>query len=308
MKKSTLLLAGGALMIAAAFNSCKKSSSSLPPIGGYNTSNDIEATNLLAHWTFENSLNEVISATAPTSTVSGITYTTGVGGLGKAAQFSNGYAVYPSIAALSSSDALFANGFTVSAWVKVANNGSTISPIFTLASPVDSQTDWNHGPIEMFVETGQHAVGNDTITLHTDFGSYVNGSWLGNDNINAGGAASDTTFQWLVAADTTWIHYVTIYDPSTSFIQIYANNVLVSNKQYQHRTVSSGAGLGAINILTPTEVVLGSLANSTVGFTKDAVQTWQGNLTGTVDNIRVYSKPLSVSEISALYNLELAGR
>jgi len=312
MKKSTKVLvtiAGGALMAAASFSSCKKSSSTtpLPPIGGYDSSNQIASSNLLAHWTFENTLNELKSGTGPTTNV-GITYTTGVDGIGKAAQFSNGYAVFPTIAALSSSNALFANGFTVSAWVKVANNGTSVYNLFALTSPLDSQTDWNNGAIEMYVEANAHAAGSDTIQLHTAFASYSGGTFLHNDNVNGfGTVATDSTFQFVFASDSTWIHYLAEYNASTSYIQIYADGILVSNKQYQYRANGS-AGLGALNILTPTQVVLGSFANNTVGFTADAAQSWQALFTGTMDDLRVYNTPLAASDISALYQLEQVGR
>jgi len=304
--KIMLTVASGAILAGAALSSCKKSNSSLPAIGGYNSSDDIDKTNLLAHWTFENTTNELLSGTAASHS-QGITYTTGVNGQGKAAQFTNGYAVFPTIAALSSSSALFANGFTVSAWVKVANNGTTATPIFTLASSIDSQTDWNHGPIEMFSETGQHPIGNDTVVLHIGMSSYINGSWAYEDNLNSGGVPTDTTFQYVIASDSTWINYVAIYNASTSVLQVYANGSLVSNKQYQNRTGPNGL-LGAVNILVPTVPVLGSFANATIGFTNCPIQSWQGLFTGTMDNLRIYNTPLAAGDISSLYNLELVGR
>jgi Concanavalin A-like lectin/glucanases superfamily len=287
-------------------DSTKDTTAVLPPINGYDSSNAIAPSNLLAHWTFENTMTELLSATAPTTTT-GITYTTGVNNTGKAAYLSNGYAVYPTIAALSSSSSLFSNGFTISVWVKVANNGSTISNLVALSSPIDSQTDWNDGPIEMYVETGQHPSGNDTITLHSALSTYIPGSGFYHaDNLNAYGTPG-SDFYYVTASDTTWIHYVAEYNAATSFLQIYANGKLVSNTAFQYRTNGS-SGLGAMNILTPTQVILGSFANSTVGFTSDPIQSWQGLFTGTMDNLRVYNTPLDTAAISALYQLELAGR
>ncbi len=66
-------------------------------------------------------------------------------------------------------------------------------------------------------------------------GSDIGGSWVYEDNLNSGGTPSDTTFQYLVASDTTWIHYVAEYNASTSILQVYANGNLVSNIQYQKR-------------------------------------------------------------------------
>src|SRR5947207_13009131 len=100
MKK---ILTGSALGIlfviltGAFFASCKKKDTIAPPspIGGFNNSNEVGASNLKAHWTLDGSLNESISSTAPT-TSAGTSFVTGV--KGQAVNLANGYILYPVIA------------------------------------------------------------------------------------------------------------------------------------------------------------------------------------------------------------------
>src|SRR5450432_1073058 len=142
-KSKLVILSITALLGIIIFNACSKSSSTpqLPPINGYNTSNDVAAANLLAHWTFDGTNNETISNTAPTVST-GASFTTGV--KGQALSLSNGYLVFPTIAALSSANAI--GSVTVSCWVNVDNRDSLVSSVFCLTKALTAQTDWNDGP------------------------------------------------------------------------------------------------------------------------------------------------------------------
>ncbi|HXS36721.1 MAG TPA: hypothetical protein VN721_08475, partial [Flavipsychrobacter sp.] len=102
--------------------------------------------------------------------------------------------------------------------------------------------------------------------------------------------------------------YVATYDASTSRIKIYANGNLVSNTNFELRKDASGNLIGNLNYPTPTQVLIGSFANLAVGYTGITTQSWQGLFTGSIDELRVYNKALAASDISALYQLEKAGR
>jgi len=301
--KVFLLLAGSALLVSGTFSSCKKSSNNnnnnLPPIGGYNTSNDVAAANLMAHWTFDNTNNEAISSTAP-KTVQGASFVTGV--KGQALSLNKGYLAFPPT--ITNLNTVMAS-FTVSAWIKVKNNGSTVSTVFALTNEPGVQSDWNNGPIEMYVETATSRP--DTIDLHTAFASLEGVDWQHGDNINDYDPG-DTAFKFVIALPTDWIHYVATYDASTSRIKIYANGNLVSNTNFELRKDASGNLIGNLNYPTPTQVLIGSFANLAVGYTGITTQSWQGLFTGSIDELRVYNKALAASDISALYQLEKAGR
>ena len=96
MKRTINYLTGGAIAFALfTFAGCSKDNA-LPAIDGYNNSNEVASTNLVAHWTFDDSNNERLSTTAPTKTVGTVGFTAGK--IGKALQLTKGGIVYPAIA------------------------------------------------------------------------------------------------------------------------------------------------------------------------------------------------------------------
>lgn len=295
---STLLVLGMITM-----NACKKSSTPLPQINGYDNSDQIAATSLKAHWTFDGTNNEIVSAIAPTTAV-GSTFVPGI--KGNALHLTNGYLLYPTIAALNTANAL--SSVTVSLWVNVDNNGTTASSFFALTQPLAVQTDWNQGPINVYAETTHKPAYDDTLVLHSSFHTYLNGNYnTGGDNINDFGIRG-TDFQTLLGAKK-WVHYVMQYDGSGSNIDIYANGIRVSNNKFRNRTTGNPpAGIGNIMINPPTQVLIGAFPNIDAGYALSAAQVWQGKLTGSIDEIRVYNKVLTPQEIGSLYQLELAGR
>lgn len=301
MKKTINYLVVSIFALAVlAVGSCSKSDT-LPAIDGYNSANDIAKANLLAHWSFDNTLNESVSGTAPTTKVGN---TFAAGQVGQGLNLSSGYLVYPTIAALSSANAF--PSVTVSLWVNISNNGTLQTNLFGITQTLASQTDWNTGPLNVYVETGNHKATSDTLQIHSNFSTYASGSREGGDNVNAYGVAG-TDYQW-VTAGGTWMHYVMVYDGTGSNIDLYVNGVIVSNNNFRHRTNASG-GLGNIVNLPPTQVIVGGWPNVTTGFTGGSSQQgWQGLMTGSLDEIRVYSKALSTAEIGSLYSFGKAGR
>ena len=285
-------------------NACSKSSTAkLPPINGYNTSNDVASASLLAHWTFDGTNNETISGTAP-SVTTGASFSTGV--KGQALTLANGYLVFPTIPKLSSANAI--SSVSVSCWVNTDNRDSLASSVFAITKATGAQTDWNDGPVNVYLETGKnHLTYDDTLVLHSAFATYSTGSRQGGDNINDYGVRG-TDFQ-TVHGTKKWVHYVMRYDASGSNIDIYANGVRVSNNNFRNRTTGTPpVGLGAIVSPTPTQVLIGAFPNAAVGYAGSATQAWQGLYVGSIDEIRVYNVALTDLEIGSLYQLELVGR
>ena len=302
MKKTiSYLLVGASAVAMLALGSCSKSSSSLPAINGYNSSNDVAATNLVAHWTFDNTKNEVVTGVAPLKDTA-TTFTTGIIGQGLAVD--SGYLTYPALSTLGTASSMAS--FSVSLWFHgVQNNQKTYTQLFALTEDVTNQTDWNVGPLNMGVETGQKAATDDTLNLHPAFATYVSGTLSHQDNV-ASGAFSDIGKKWIPVLNTgdPWIHYVCVYDQTASTFVIYANNVLVSNTNYAMRFTSPTA----ISILPPIQASIGRVPNSKVGYTNSAAATWQGKMKGTLDDIRVFNKTLTVLEVGSLFQLGTAGR
>jgi hypothetical protein len=308
MKKTTknlsLLLVGGIILSVMTMNSCNKKSSEpqLPQIGGYNNSNEVASANLLAHWTFDGTLSENKASIAPT-TSSHTSFVTGV--KGQALNLAAGYVLYPAIPALAAANAI--PSVTVSGWVNITNNGTMPTSIFALTQATNVQSDWNTGPVNYYAETGKPITSNDTLVLHSAFSTYAGANRLGGDNINDYGIR-ETDFKTVKGAGK-WVHYVMVYDGAGSNIDIYANGIVVSNNNFRHRTTGSPAvGIGNITTTPPIQALFGAFPNAASGFPNSITQSWQGFMTGSVDELRVYSKALTAAEITALYQLELAGR
>lgn len=291
MKRITkLMLATAALSFG--FISCNnKEDVPLPTIDGYNNSNEVAAASLKAHWTFDGTQNEAISATAPAQAV-GASYVTGIKGQGIG--LANGFLYYTGVTGLTS----VTTSFTVSAWVQVQNNaglttGGTPSEVFQYVKASPTVND-AFGNINFTLETGNFrntpAAGYDTLIIHPTFRDPAGGL---QDNIN--------NFPLQLVKDTAgkWIHTLITYDATTHLFNIWANNVKVGN--FPDR---------GTNVYTPaatTKAVIGAwIANVTgsgvnpQGFTVPFV--------GSIDEVRVYNKALTDAEIGSLYKIERAGR
>lgn len=266
-----------------------------PPVpGGFTNSSQVAATNLLAYWDFEGNSKETKSGVAPEASLN-TSYITGLKGQGL--RFDAGYARYPTIAALSSTNAI--RSCTVSMWVNFANNGAQASEFFALSQSTTAQTDWLT-ILNVAAETGR-PTSTTNLTFHSWIGTYPAGSRNGGDNINDYGNVG-VDFQ-LVPGANKWVHYIMRYDGTAETVDLFTNNIRVSNNNFRVRT-----GLGPIISPTPTQVLLGGFPTAATGFNLSAIQGWQALLTGSMDELRVYNKALTDVEISALYQLEKQGR
>jgi len=306
MKKRTRNMLMTASLIVIGFASCdKKDDVPLPPINGYNNSNEVAAANLKAHWTFDGTLNEGISSTALSASLR----TSFVAGIkGQAVALDSGYILYPTITALNTSP----SNLTMSVWVYTQNQGTGSRPTgvfgYTLGA---AQTDWNDGPLLISLENGRPTTYNDTLVLKANITTVRAGITLKGDNINDFGTR-ETDFKTVKGANK-WVQIVARYDGVGSFIDIFANGVLVSNNNFRYRytgTIPTEVGFGPMNLPAgaQTKILFGGYPNTTNGFPSSPLQGFQGLFRGNMDEARIYNKALTQDEISALYQLELAGR
>lgn len=287
-------LIAGALIFS--INSCKTKGGDvvLPPIGGYANSNAVAAANLQAHWTFDGSQKEDKSGVAPAQ-VLGASYIPGIKGQG--VKLNNGYLYYTGITGLST----VTSSFTVSTWMQVDNNKPVVGgglPYqafqYVRANP---SADPNNpfGNINLTIEAGQFrhtpATGYDTLIIHPTFRDPAGGL---QDNIN--------NYPLNLIKDTSgkWVHVLIEYSATSHLFATWANGVKVSN--FEDR--------GAVNVFTPspsTSVVIGGWIANVTGIGMN-VQGFTVPFIGAIDEVRVYNKALTDAEISALYQLEAAGR
>jgi hypothetical protein len=267
-------IAGG---LVFGVSSCKDEEV-LPPIGGFNTSDEVGGTALVAHWPMEGNGNEKKSGKAPASAVNA---TFGTGAKGQAVNLALGYLAYDEIAALNSLP-----NATVSLWAKFDNNGASATNLFTLTRP----GEWA-GNINLLSETGWRKAGLDTLVLK---GLIVKKKEDGGANEPSKGGVQ------VIKGINTWNHIVMTWDGATSNFKIYKDGVKVSNPEWEQRGTT-----GLLNFFTPTKAVIGAFGSNLPGGTAEA---WQKPLNGSIDEVRVYNKSLTDAEISALFQLEKAGR
>lgn len=309
MKTTKITLSALALtMSLAVLTSCgsdDSSTASLPPIGGYDSANDVAAAALKAYWPLDGNGTEMITNTNPSSSQA-VTYVAGQ--KGQAANFDFGYLAYPEIASLATTS----GSASISVWAKISNTRpapeaeSHISPIFSL-----SRENQPFGNLNVMGET-HGLVTSDTIVVKGIFRiKEADGAEFGGDAVNVPKAE-----QWMIDDNANgqnhqahankiggqWAHIVYVFDGAAGANRIYVNGVKISNPQWETR---NGGNPKMLNHFTPTRPIIGALQTVVDGTNTDG---WNKALKGQVDEVRMYDKALSLAEIGALYELEKAGR
>lgn len=276
------VLAG--IAIALSISSCEKkydASDYAPskPYGGYSSSKEIAANNLVARWDFDGNL--VDSAGGITGTNTGTTFTAGKKGQALQIGGSN-YLLFNS----PGSAIINLKAFTVSFWMNAPQNKTYAYGIFSLNNPNDF---W--GSLDIYLDNGSSA---DTAQFHV--------------HMNSGGVGQFPGFK-LGGAWDKWVHIAITYDSSataSSNFVVYANGSSV----YSTLLKNGSANFGPLQFPAPTKMVIGTWQFQTVPSltTSASAQSWAGSFGGALDEFRIYNKPLKAADVSALFKLEAAGR
>ncbi|MCU0383840.1 MAG: LamG domain-containing protein [Cyclobacteriaceae bacterium] len=288
-----LLLAVG----TAFFVSSCDDEDALPPIDGYNNSNEVAATNLVAHWTFDDTNNERISNTAPSNTYGTVGFTEGQ--IGKALNLQAGALKFPSIAAIGGANSL--PNYTISLWLEAKNTGNSFSTYFGIF-PTGNTDFW--GNMSVSAETGWFPANGpvgDTLVLKTNYlSNLAGGGTNGQDNRpDPRGNPPVGVFK----SAGVWCHVVARWNASTHKLELFGNGKSIG--AYNDR----GTNTVEMIMRTPCVPMFGSLATTTTGFTNaPTMPDWQVLATAKIDDVRVFNAALSQAEITALYNLGVAKR
>ena len=321
--KSGIPLMTGIILIAIVIvASCsKKTDPGLPPIGGYNTSDEVASANSIAKWSFDGSLTE--SKANITGTSTNTAFVTGKKGQAYEGSSSQPrYAVYnvsPAVQSLSS--------MSISFWMKApqSENNTAVDPvqgkgvqgIFAL----NNQTDF-WGGINLFVETNNTLAGlpnPDTLRVKLLWQNKRPGVvWQGQDPMFS-----------VPAAVNQWVHITFTYDAATSIVTVYKNgakggtksltgpygpfdggNTLYANDPGAATGNPNAAAFhGALQFPVAAKMVIGANQFSTNPSLGSAgAQPWATTFRGLLDEFRIYNKALSASEVESLFQLEDAGR
>jgi hypothetical protein len=284
-----LLLFTGSM---AVFTACKKDGNpnGLPPVSpddyegtidGFRSSDEVFPENLMAYWSFDSNPNESLTNTAPT-TVQGNSLADG-GVRGRALNLSNGFLYFTNQFAKFNSDTIMS--FSISVWVKILNNGSKRTMLMQMARP---NSFW--GNINFNLNTQQFPASNTTtLRIQPTFMTQSGGL---QDNLN-------TVLSPTIGMDK-WTHIVLTYDRNTGVFHNYADGVRVGN--FPNR--------GTVNTFfchQPNEFIIGSNYNGIPGKAVNTDVTF-APMTGQVDEIRIWNRPLGEAFVKALYNLGQANK
>lgn len=303
MKRYYIL--GFSAIIATGLFSCKKDGNpnNLPSVSpaayegkvdGFNSSDEIFPEQLVAYWSFDNTLNETKTGTAPAEKAGESFITSGV--RGSALKLNAGYLYFPTNFPAFKTG-VFKN-FAISTWVQILNNGSKRTMLFQLARPGIFT-----GNINFHLNTQSFPATNTTdLKIQPTFTTQSGGT---QDNINVQrdqpGAA--TYFPYVtpeIGADK-WVHLVINYNGSTGIFDIWANGIRAG------AYFSRGTGTNVFNSYEPNEVIIGGNYNVIPGKSVSADAS-VGAMTGSIDEIRVFNIALPDAYIKALYNLGKANK
>ncbi|HEU0227980.1 MAG TPA: LamG domain-containing protein [Arachidicoccus soli] len=258
-------------------SSCQKSfdANSYKPartFGGYTFSNAVAATNLIDHFSFEGNLKDSVSNIAAVGT--GTSYGVGLKGQGLAIGL-NHYAIFTPTAKIKQLSSM-----TIAFWINTPINAAGIQ---TPISFVNQNQFW--GNLDMFFD-GQSA-NSSVFKVHAFGNNGTKEAWL---------------TSWKIANPwDTWLYISLTYDNASSTFSFYVNGTLVG--------ASVQTGFGTPNFANCPDIVLGTIQFQTNPSLTSATtaQGWASNVLGTMDELRIYDKALSSSDIKALYQLEGLG-
>lgn len=244
-----------------------------PPftISGYSGASQIGASNLVGYWAFEGSYIDSVSNHLATGV--GTSFVAGFKGQSlKGAN--NGYVIddiQNTVKNLTS--------FTVCYWINTPQNTNGIVGTVNI-----SRSDDFWGNLDMFYENGSSATS-------TVFKAHIN------NNTNGQWAVTTLSNPW-----NTWMHIALTYDQGSNTIRLYRNGAQIATNTI--------AGYGPIQFKNATKIVFGTVQFQTTPSlgTAGGKQDWASYLTGMMDEVRIYNKALTATELVALSILEGKGK
>lgn len=266
--------------VTLGLSSCQKEfdPSSYAPalnIGGYTSSKQIAAANLVAHWAFDGSLVDSVSNTPGVNT--GTSFGTGVKGKSLQGGGTDSYFL-----SAPSAKVIGLKSFTLTEWVNTPAPSNGIIALFSLSN---KSQFW--GNLEVFVENGST---NDNATLKIVF-------------TNNGVGDKTYTASNIVNFFGKWNAFCVSYDETTSTVKVYVNGSRVSSGKLDGIT-------GPLNFVNSGNLVFGTTQFMTTPSqtTSHSKEPWASYLTGQLDEVKLFNKALSDNEVGYIAKLEGRGK
>lgn len=249
-------------------------------IDGFNSSDEVFPNNLIAYWSFDDTKNELKSATAPTSSLNDSHAADAV--RGKSLSLAAGYVYYATQFQKFKTDSL--KSWSLSTWIKIKNNGTKRTMLFQLARP-----GVFNGNINFALNTNGYPATNDSVLrINPTFATIGGGT---QDNLN--NVLDKTNLN-------QWVHLVMTYDFTTGVFNNWMNGLKVGN--FPNR----GVGNNSFKSNEPSEVFFGANYNA-AGMPVNADVNF-APMTGQIDEVRFFNRVLPDAFIKALYNLGKANK
>jgi hypothetical protein len=261
-----------------------------PPVaGGFTNSSEVASTNLVAHFPFDGSVNDVKGGVTGGQLNGNTSWVPGRKGQAYRGS-ANGFISYTNpgpIATLTS--------FTVSMWINTQKHDGGAQGVFTLAKQDGSF--W--GNFFLMIEGNNSSSNRMFMKLHFEKN---NAPFIEHWIEPFGDFRPDDMYNG-------WRHIAWTYDAGTSKVGFFINGekrALPPNAE-DRKADPAGTPLGALNFKNPTRFVIGGFQNQ-LGAPFNSPEPWMLPYTGSLDEFRVYNKALSAQEITALAVLERQGR
>lgn len=177
----------------------------------------------------------------------------------------------------------FSISFFVNAHFVDSNTDGGIDGILGLVNLSNTTGFW--GNIDMFIENGSNATTGAELKTHIVSNSSSE-TWI-----------TGAGFQNLMTFFNQWSHHVMTYSATTHEFKYYINGTLV-------KTAAAAWGTSALTFTGSGNIVLGAVhfqtnPSQTTGTTS---QPWASYLTGEMDDVRVFNRPLSQADVTLIYN------
>ncbi|MDD2197179.1 MAG: hypothetical protein PHE03_10700 [Bacteroidales bacterium] len=280
-----MLLLGGLIFASLAITSCKKDDPD--PDDGKIDPSTIAATNLVAYFPFDDNATEIIGTLTPTK-MPNVTFVEGR--RGKAYQGANKAHLLYTLPTNSKLKTL--TSFTLAVWFK--------SPLVTgdpepTVFEIGKSTDLFWGNLKFALNRLEATA--DSLKLKTFF--FKDGAEWSGQHIDYSNSIFVTDM---------WMHLVIQYDEITSKYMIYKDGVkVVTDEGVENRwaagdDVSPRPPLGSLSFVDADVINIGAWRPKSE---ETADEAWMGWFKGNLDELRVYDKALTATEVKALYDAEV---
>ena len=250
-------------------------------ISGYSSTEEIEPASLVAYWSFDGDVNEVLSGTPATAHETSLVN----GFKGQAVNFN---ASSPSWLTFEAGEAITGLGsFTISFWMNpvfVDNDAdNSIDGVIGLVGISNPESFW--GNIEWFIENDSNP---DAAILKV----------ILNHNNAQSADIVVTNYKGLF---DNWTNHTLTYDGATSTLSYFING--------SRQATKTTPWTGPMALVNSGPVVMGTVQFQTSpSLTNHGPEDWASHLTGTIDEVRIYNKALTAEQLNALVVLQGKGK